>query len=351
MRMRIESMFGFKTVFAAAIVALLGIGSVQSAQAADITLSYAFYAPSSTFPAAQMRHWKKEVEKRTDSKVAVQLYSGGSLLGATDMYDGVLNGVADIGLGTPTYDPGRFPLAYGMSLPLGFPNATAASKTYWKLMQEFKPKAFDQFKIIALFTTEPGYLQTRKPIRSLEDIQGAKLRGTGPLFTALKKLGADPVAMPMSDVPQAIQTGVIDGILTSREILKDLKLADSLHYVTDYPTGVYAFAAVMSKDRWKKLPDSVKKVINDLAPKMSTWTGHFHDNEVQDAMSWAENEKGLKMVELKQGQEAKWNARMKTIVQSWLDDHAEDDVPARKFLKRLKELKGKYTTQDKEGKL
>jgi len=351
MQTKIYDTFNFKAMMAVAVVAFIGIGFVQTARAADITLTYAFYAPSTTFPAAQMRHWKKEMEKRTDGRVAVQLYSGGTLLGATDMYDGVLHGVADIGLGTPTYDPGRFPLAYGMSLPVGFPNATVASMTYWQLMKEFKPKAFDKFKIIALFTTEPGYIQSRKSIRSLADIKGAKLRGTGPLYTALQKLGADPVAMPMSDVPQAIQTGVIDGILTSREILRDLKLADSLHYVTDYPTGVYAFAAVMSKSRWKKLPKPVQKVINELAPKMSKWTGHYHDNDVREAMQWAKNKKGLKMVELKPGQKPKWDTRMKSIVQDWLDKHANGDVPAKKFLKRLKEIQAKYTKLYKEGKL
>lgn len=351
MRQRKFRIFSSGSVAATVIVMLFGAGFVQPAQAADITLTYAFYAPSTTFPAAQMRQWKQDMEKCTDGKVGVQLYSGSTLLGAKDMYDGVLHGIADIGLGTPTNDPGRFPLAYGMSLPVGFSNATVASMVYWQLMKEFKPKALEKFKIITAFTTEPAYIQSREPIRSLDDIQGAKIRANGPLYTVLEKLGADPVAMPMSDVPQAVQTGVIDGIMTSREILEDLKLADSLHYVTDYPTGVYAFVAAMSKSRWNDLPQPVQKCINKLGPKMAKWTGHYHDQDVHEAMLWAENKKGLKMVELEPGQKAKWDAHTQPMVQHWLAQHKDDGVPAKKFLTRLNELKAKYTKLYKEGKL
>lgn len=351
MQQRRRSKFSFKSVLATAAVAALGVGFVAPTQAADVTLTYAFYAPSTTFPAAQMRQWKKDMEQCTDGSVAVQLYSGSTLLGAKDMYDGVLHGIADIGLGTTTNDPGRFPLAYGMSLPVGFQNATVASMVYWQLMQEFKPKALDKFKIITVFTTEPGYIQSRTPIRSLEDIQGKKIRANGPLYNVLQKLGADPVAMPMSDVPQAIQTGVIDGIMTSREILEDLKLADSLHYVTDYPTGVYAFVAAMSKARWKQLSEPVQQCINKLAPKMAKWTGHYHDEDVQGAMKWAQSKKGLKVVELAEGQKAKWDAHIQPLIQHWLQQHENDGVPAKKFLKRLQELKTKYAKLYKEGKL
>lgn len=342
--------FDFRSALAMAVVALFGIGFVQPAQAADTTLTYAFYAPASTFPAAQMRHWKEQMDKCTDGQVAVQLFPGSTLLGARDMYDGVLHGVADIGLGTPTNDTGRFPLITGMSLPVGFPNATVASATYWQLLQEFDLKAFDQFKIVAAFTTEPGYIQSRNPIRSLEDIQGAKLRANGPLYTILQELGADAVAMPMSEVPQSVQTGVIDGIMTSREVLEDLKLAESLHYVTDYPTGVYIFAAVMNKSRWNKLPDSVQKCINELAPKMATWTGHFHDQDVHEAMVWAKDSEGLKVVELEPGQKEKWDAHMKAIVEQWVAQH-DNTALAKKFLARLNELKAKYTELYEQGKL
>ena len=65
--------------------------------AGTIKLSYANFPPAPTFPCVQMERWKKEVEKRTNGKVAVSTYPGGTLLGAKNMMDGVIAGQADIG--------------------------------------------------------------------------------------------------------------------------------------------------------------------------------------------------------------------------------------------------------------
>ena len=99
----------FVMFFFAASLLIGGYGLSPQAEAKDkpIKLTYAFFAPAGTFPGKQMAHWAKEVEKRTDGLVKVQTFPAGTLLGAREMYDGVLRGVADIGLGSPSYDPGR----------------------------------------------------------------------------------------------------------------------------------------------------------------------------------------------------------------------------------------------------
>jgi TRAP-type C4-dicarboxylate transport system substrate-binding protein len=94
----------------------------QSAQEAKpITLKYAFFAPANTFPAKQMDKWAEEVEKRTNGKVKVEKFPGGTLLTAQNMYDGVLKRVADIGLSCPSYEPGRFPLTGISDQPVAYP--------------------------------------------------------------------------------------------------------------------------------------------------------------------------------------------------------------------------------------
>ncbi len=269
------------------------------AVAADITLTYAFFAPAGTFPGKQMQHWADELTKRTNGAVEVKTFPSSTLLGARDMYDGVLKGVADIGLGAPSYDPGRFPLTAGFSLPLGFRDSTTASQALFKLTQEMKPAEFAKYKIIAMFTTEPGYIQSRRPVASAADLAGMKLRAAGTGVPVLEKLGAAPVGMPMPEVPQAVQTGVIEGNMTSREVLKDFRLAEQLGYVTDFPTVVVTFAAVMDLKRWNRLPEKVRQVIDELALEMSSWTGKYHDNDnVGGAMAWAKSEHKLKVVGL-----------------------------------------------------
>ena len=299
-------------LFAALAAGLFGMTVPVAAQAAEITLTYAFFAPAKTFPARQMTHWAEQLAKRTNGKVDVKTFPGGTLLGAKDMYDGVTKGVADIGLGSPSYDPGRFPLTSGVALPVGFTSATQASRTLWALTKEFKPKEYEGFKVIAMFTTEPGFIQTKTAVR-------------------------------MPEVPQSVQTGVINGTMTSREVLQDFKLAESLKFVTDYPTVVVAFAAVMEQKKWDKLPADVKKVIEELAEEMPGWTGNYHDNEnVGAAMAWAIKDHKLQVVSLAADERARWDGKLKPMEDEWVKEMSGKGLPAAAYLKRMRELRDQF---------
>ena len=142
---------------------------VQDATAATstaaITLTYANFPPASTFPCVQMEHWKQELEKRTNGKVKVQTFPGGTLLGAKNMVDGIISGAADIGNFAMSYQPGRFPLSAAIDLPLGFPNAKVASLTLFDLVQKYQPAEFKDVKIITLFTCSPSDIMTSKPVK------------------------------------------------------------------------------------------------------------------------------------------------------------------------------------------
>lgn len=325
-----------------ATLATLAMSVALPALSADITLKYAFFAPEGTFPGKQMQHWAQEVSKRTDGKVEVQMFAGGSLLNAREMWDGVTMGITDIGLSAPSYDPGRFPLTSGVALPLGFPNATTASRILWEVTKEFQPKEFEQFKILAMFTSEPGYIQSRQPVRNLDDLKGMPLRATGSGVPVINALGGSAVGMSMPEVPQAVQTGVIDGAMTSREILQDFRLAESLKFVTDYPMVVSTFAAVMDKKKWEKLPDDVKKVFDELAEEMPEWTGKYHDEtNVKGALAWAEKEHGVQILELSEEETKLWDSRLEPIVTDWVKNTDANGLPGTKYMERIRQLQGR----------
>lgn len=292
-----------------------------------------------------MKKWSEEVEARTGGLVKIQMFPGGTLLKANDMYDGVLSGVADIGLGAPSYDPGRFPLSNGVSLPVGFPNSTVANLTFWDLMQEFKPAEYNSFKVLTVFTSEPGRLQTRAPIRRMEDIRGKSIRGQGTTVPILQALGASAVGMGMAEVPEAINTGLIEGYVSSREVLKDLKLAEKVKYVTDYPFNGGTFAAVMDKKKWEQLPDEVKKVMDELSREIALFTGQYHDKIVRESIEWAKNEYGLEVITLTPEEKARWDQVAQRIVDQWIQEAEGKGLPARKFMQRLYDLRDQYTKQ------
>jgi TRAP-type C4-dicarboxylate transport system substrate-binding protein len=290
-----------------------------------------------------MQHWADEINKRTNGVVTVETFPGGTLLDAAQTWDGVLQGVADIGLGAPSYDPGRFPITSGLSLPVGFPNSTVASLTFWDLLEAgYLDDDYKDFKVITVFTGEPGYLQTKTPVTSQADLRGMKLRAAGTGVPVLAALGASPVGMPMTDVPEAVQTGQIEGTMVSREVLQDFKLAEQLKYVTNYPTVVVSFAAVMRLDKFNALPAPVQRVIEEMGREMAEWTGRYHDEEnVGAAMKWAIEEQGLSVVELAEGEKAAWDEALTPLVEEWIQQSTAAGIAAQEFLDKLYELRDK----------
>jgi len=308
-----------------------------------IKLTYAFFAPANTFPAIQMNKWKEELEKRTDGQVEVQLFPGGSLLNANNMYEGIGNKVADIGLSSTTYEPGRFPLLDISDMPSGYPNAKVACQVVNDLVQAYPPEALKDFKIITAFATEPAYIQSKAKISNLEELKGKQLRIAGSLTPIMQALGAAPVGMSQAEVPEALQTGIIVGSVSSREVLKDLKLAETEKYVTDYPLALNTFIAVMNKEKWDSLPVDVQKVIDELNAEMAVFTGDYLDNHVNEALEWSQKEQGLNVITLAPEEKKKWDDIIQPLQEQAVKTAADKGLPAENYKLKLYELIAKYS--------
>lgn len=311
-----------------------------------ITLSYATFAPTGTFPAVQMDRWAKEVERRTNNKVKVNTFPGGSLLPAKNIFDGVINGVADIGHLSMTYQPGRFPVSEAIDQPLGFTNTTAASLALFDLMQQYQ-KEFEKVKVITFFTCPPTNLLTRRPIKSLKDLKGVELRTFGTAAEALRRLGAIPVSMPQSDTPEAIQKGVVKGLLSSVDVLKDFGFAAYCPFVTEIDLMVGGHAVVMNQAKWNSLPDDVKKVIDGLRREQAEWTGRYLDQHVKDSVMWSKQKYNLQVIQLPAEEKAEIPKLMKTIVEDYVKRVTAAGYPGEQIMQEVYRLKDKYEKEYK----
>jgi TRAP-type C4-dicarboxylate transport system substrate-binding protein len=332
-------------------VALVGVFSVSlfillltptALFAEPIKLNYANFPPAPTFPCVQMEQWKKEVEKRTGGKVAINTFPGGTLLNAKNMFDGVIAGTADIGCLCMAYQPGRFMVTNATALPLGAPNAKVGSLVLWDIYKKYKPEAFAEVKVLTMFNTYPGNILSKKPVRTLEDIKGMELRGSGPAVAALKAWGATPVGMPMPQTVEALQKGVVQGLFSSGEVMKDFKFAEYCKYVTLTKRVMYPFSVVMNMDVWKKLPADVQKVMDDMSVEHAVWVGEYLDKHVFDAFEWSKKNHNVEIIELSAEQMAEWDKLLEPVVQKWADDAKAKGLPAEEILEEIKALTKKY---------
>ncbi len=335
-------------VFLVSVLALvLGIGFVAADQAAaqsKTTLTYANFPPATTFPCVQMERWAKEVEKRTGGKVKVQTFPGGTLLPAKNIFDGVITGTADIGNFAMSYQPGRFPVSEAVDLPMGFTSAKAASLALYDLIQKY-PKEFEKVKLLTLFTCPPADFMTTKPVRALKDLKGMELRVSGTGAEAVKRLGGIPIAMPQSETPEALQKGVVKGVVSSMEILKDFNFAAYCPYATDTNLFVVTFAVVMNKGKWNSLPQDVKKVLDDLSREQAEWTGAYVDNHVKEALAWSKQKYKHQIIQLPAADKAEIPKLVKPMFDDYVKRVSAQGVPGQQVLDDLYKLKDKYEKQ------
>ncbi len=328
-------------LLAGAFVALSMFGGCKPKNGeAVIELSYANFPPPETFPCVQMERWKEEVEKRTNGRVRIKTYPGGTLLGAKAIYDGVADGTAAIGNFAMSYQPGRFPVSEAADLPHFFPDSKTASHRLAALLKQEKPAEFAETKILTAFTCPPGVIMSSTPIENVTNLKNATLRSSGTSLEALKLLGAAPIAMPQSDVPDAIHKGVISGIVSSGEVMKDMNYAIYCKHVVEARLPVISFAVVMNMKKWEALPDDIKKVFDDLYFEQADWTGEYVDKHVEDALEWSKTTHGVTVTSINDAQLAEIKAKLAPMMDAYVKRVAEKGIDGQKLIDFLQRSEG-----------
>lgn len=329
---------------AIALTVILALPGFQAdVHAKTINLNYANFPPAPTFPCVQMERWKDEVEKRTNGKVKINTFPGGTLLEAKGMMDGVIAGQADIGCLCMAYQPGRFMVTNAVSLPVEIPDSATGSLVLLDLYRKYKPASFDKVKVLTMFTTAPANIMCKNPVRTLEDIKGTDLRASGGAAEILKAWGANQIGMPMSATPEALQKGVVQGLFSSLEVMKDLKFAEDCKYVTMTNTVVYPFAVVMNKDKWKSLPEDVKKVMEELVVEQALWTGNYMDSHVNEAVAWSKKTHKVEFIELDKKSIVKWNSALSPIINKWIKEAEEKGLDGKGIVDAIYGLISEHT--------
>lgn len=327
------------------MTAVLVLGFYGLASAETIRLSYANFPPSNTFPSVQMERWKQEVEARTNGKVNIDTYPGGSLLGARNMFRGVIQGQADIGNLSMSYQPGVFPMTSVLELPVGFTSARVASIVLWDLYEKYQPKEFEQVKVLTMFANAPSNLMTRHPVKSLDDLKGLEIRASGTASRILEVLGATPVSMPMPETPEALQRGMVSGLLSSMEVLLDFNFAAYTPYQTRLDLQIYPFAVVMNKNKWNSLPEDVRQVMDDLGREQAIWTGEYMDGHVQKALEYAKNNYDAQLFELTPAEYAQISSRLEVLIDEWKIEATQKGLDADAIFADMIRIKEYYESE------
>lgn len=282
------------TLLASAALAVLAYA--PSAMADTVLKVSNWLPPSHPIVKDMLIPWGKQIEESTKGRVKVEILP--SPLGPPPaQFDIAKDGLADVSFSVHGYTPGRFTLTEIAELPFLSDKSEALSVAYWRITEQMLAKSNEHagVKLLSVFTHGPGHIfNTKKPIRSLDDLKGMKMRvGGGIVNTIAKELDFVPVMQPSSKAYEILSTGVADGILFPHESVPFFKLEKVLKFGTLVPRGLYntSFFLVMNQGKWDGLSaedkDAVSKASGEAFARMSGKAWDAADKAGMDAMKAA----------------------------------------------------------------
>jgi len=316
------------------VFGFLFLHSSAFGQTKPIELSYSNFFPAAHKHSVYSIEWAKEIEKRTNGRVKITVHTGGTLTPADKCYDGVVKGISDIGFSVLAYTRGKFPLFEVVDLPLGSRSGYASTRLINDFYKEFKPKEFDEVKVMYLHGHGPAIYHTKKAVRKLEDLKGMKIRCTGLATRIVTLLGGAPVAMPMPETYDSLSRGVVDGTLNPLEALQGFKFGEVVKFSTESygSANSSGFFIVMNKDKWNALPADIQQIIEKVNDEWIEKTGRLWD-EIDKAGRDFTLKLGNEIISLSKEENERWAKPVRPLLDEYVANMKAKGLPGEEALK------------------
>jgi len=315
----------------------LGAATLGTAQAQELRLS-TFVPPVHVIYREILTPWAAEVAKATNGEVKVTLYPSMQLGGKPpELFRQAKDGVADLVFTLPGYTSPAFPRTQMIELPGLKPDGLAATNMMWDLLDPYLAPEYEGTKVIALWGAEDAGLMTRaKPIRSLDDLKGMRMRApSAAQARQLELMGAVPVAMPITDVYPGLERGVIDGAMVPFSTIVDFRLGEvAKTYTIAGPLfGRSSFLVVMNGKKWDSLSPRAREAIDRLSGRsLSLKACEVYIKRSGEGVASVRG-RG-EVVELSAAEQQRIGAVLKPIVADWIKESEAKGIPARDMLRK-----------------
>ena len=303
-----------------------------------IELNYSIFFPATHLQAKTAEAWVEEIEKRTEGRVKITMFAGGTLTEAPQCYEGVVNGISDIGMSVFAYTRGKFPLLEGLDLPVGYPDGLTATRAANAIVEKYDPRELKDVHVLYLHAHGPGILASKKEVRTVDDFEAMKIRATGLSAKIVSALNGVPIAMSQGETYEALQKGVVEATFCPVETLKGWKQGEVIDYIVDtraigYTTAMFA---VMNKAKWESLPDDIKTVFNEVSREWIDEHGRAWDKADEEGEAFVK-ELGKTFISLNEGEEEALVDAVQPILNDYVETAEEQGLPAGDFLADLQD--------------
>ena len=291
-------------------------GAVAQAET-ELNLSYFVGAPH-PMNAAVVQPFKEAVESACPDLKITPHFGGSLVKGGPPQYGALVQGVSDIAYGLPGYTGQVFPFSTAITVPGVTEDGIDATHKLWAAIDMVSTEY--NAKVLALWSTDPKVLLTKKKIGSLDDLKGLKIRVTSPQDEPyLNALGAVAVSQPVPVVHQNFTNDVIDGVHIGASGIGSFKLHEPANYVvTNLPVSSSGMFLLMNKSVYDGLSDAHKTCIDNASGLELSLRGAEKYDALYDSAIKLAIDNGVEEIKLSDEQRAEWQAAMQSVVDEFL---------------------------------
>jgi TRAP-type mannitol/chloroaromatic compound transport system substrate-binding protein len=270
----------------------------------------------------------KNVEAMSGGRIKIQVLPGGAIAPALEVTDTVRKGIAEMGHSWPGYDIGRDATtailggyAGGMeSVPMMHWIYTGGGKELWK---EFRMEKFSVVAFPCGIRPPEAFAHSHKPIRTLDDFKGLKMRTVGAWAQILPELGGSVVSLPGAEVYPALERKVID---CTEWATPGENVISGFHEIAKYVVvpGAHQpsapFELVINKNKWETLPEDLQAIIEQSA-ELTTFTSWYRIGRLDMGAMEQFRKTGNEIIYLS----PETQTRAHTLGKKWAEKRAQDN--------------------------
>lgn len=263
---------------------------------------------------------------------------GGTIAKTKGVLDSLQHDLADIGIITTPYHADKVPF---YNLPYATPFVTndvgLIARTMSQLADKY-PEIKEVWKDHGMhYLTTAGSIDTYNilltdSLNSLDDLEGKKIGGVGSNMNFLKGSGAAGVTSGLSDWYNSMATGLLDGIIVWPEAVVAYRLFEIAPYVLNIEFGgATSKAVVVNGKTWNRLPEPVRKILQETANDYRDELGRVTDSVASHGRT-AFIEEGGTNIPVTPEQRQQWAAGLPDLAGAWVESMEKKGLPGKAIL-------------------
>jgi TRAP-type C4-dicarboxylate transport system substrate-binding protein len=330
-------------------IALLLSGRITGAQPIELKLAY--FVGDQHAMSQWLIKWANNLEKDSGGRITVKRFPGSQMGPVQQHYDFVRTGQADVAWFLHGATPGRFPLTELVQVPYLVGSAEIGTKVLndSELRSKYLEAEHKGVKVLLLLTHQPGNVHTtKKPIRTVEDMKGLRIRFASPTIRDfIAALGGTPVGVLPTEQVEQLQKGTIDGVFIDYGGAGiAFKMGGVLKYSTEMYSYVSSFGVAMNPDFWNRLPPDLQGIVTKSMTGVEKEVGEAWDGlDVPGKKAIMDG--GGEAIRLSPEENARFRKIGAEVAEARVKDLESKGMPARAIYDRMKSLAQEHAKSSK----